>query len=259
MQRRKRVPRSKSGKSRQIVSTPTVNPADYEIQEPPTWKPPRWLSEFAHNEVWPFLDSHREAGTSALARWLDSQGEHDERLRQLANLDVEKRRLACSPETEDMAQELETRISRRVQGFASAYNAAPFDLPLPPPRNRTLPPDACLAALTAVNDATRDPSQRIGPSDNTLFRILCRQVEELEQSHLPALRAMLRRTVPEPPAQLSGLTLVSGGFTFGDKVHELTGRPRDMLVALLNARYRRCTLSQLREAMNIDDESVSYP
>jgi len=258
MPKRKRATRRKSANSQRAVAAANVNPADYEIEDSPTREHPRWLADFARDAVWPFIDSHRKAATAALARWLDCKAAHDERLRQLANLDVEKRRLACSPETEDMAREVGNKIKQRVR-LITSYNTPPLDLPLPPPADRTLPPDDCLVALLAVNDETRDPSQRIGPTDSSLYLALCGKVRELKEPHLPALRAMLTMTVPKPPTRIAGLALAAGGFVFGERVYDLSDRPRDMLKVLLNSRHRRCTVSFLREAMKIDEESVTFP
>src|SRR5206468_2474146 len=55
------------------------------------------------------------------------------------------------------------------------------------------------------------------------------------------------------------LELVPGGFAYRGKVHELTGKPRDMLAALQISRDRRCTALELREAIHVDDEAVTYP
>jgi hypothetical protein len=55
-----------------------------------------------------------------------------------------------------------------------------------------------------------------------------------------------------------GLALIPGGFTYAGSVHNLTGRPRDMLRALLDSRHRRCTAAELREKLAVDDD-LGYP
>jgi len=62
--------------------------------------------------------------------------------------------------------------------------------------------------------------------------------------------------LPHPSA---GVDLIPGGFAYQGKPHNLTGRPRDMLAALLSSRFLRCTASELREKLGVDDEAVTYP
>jgi hypothetical protein len=65
-----------------------------------------------------------------------------------------------------------------------------------------------------------------------------------------------------PPGSEPGnqrIELIPGGFAFLGRPYKLTGRQRDMLEALLNARYRRCFASELREALGVDDEKVLFP
>jgi hypothetical protein len=76
-----------------------------------------------------------------------------------------------------------------------------------------------------------------------------RQVEAAVQSAGP--------TAPDTAGD--GLELVPAGFAFKGQVYDLTGKPRDMLAALLNARHRRCTVEDLRGALDVDDEAVNYP
>jgi hypothetical protein len=64
---------------------------------------------------------------------------------------------------------------------------------------------------------------------------------------------------PQDESLACGLELVPGGFTFRGHLQDLTGKPRDMLEALLQSRHRRCTVPELREALQIDDEAVSFP
>jgi hypothetical protein len=56
-----------------------------------------------------------------------------------------------------------------------------------------------------------------------------------------------------------GLELIPGGFCYKEKCHELAGRPLQLLEALLQTPLRRATRRELRKALGIDDESVSYP
>jgi hypothetical protein len=55
------------------------------------------------------------------------------------------------------------------------------------------------------------------------------------------------------------IEIIPGGFAYRGRPYDLVGRPRDMLEALLNARYRRATADDLRKAMGIDDETVNDP
>jgi hypothetical protein len=57
----------------------------------------------------------------------------------------------------------------------------------------------------------------------------------------------------------TSLQLVAGGFEYGGKVFNLTGRPLQLLEALLNAKHRRATVDQLRDKMGINDAAVEYP
>jgi hypothetical protein len=71
----------------------------------------------------------------------------------------------------------------------------------------------------------------------------------------PATPRAARRS--KQPSQK--IELVPGGFSFKGKVHDLTGKPRDMLSALLQARFHRCTVDQLRAAIRVDDDAVNFP
>jgi hypothetical protein len=73
-------------------------------------------------------------------------------------------------------------------------------------------------------------------------------------------RKVSRRNRVQPPRQQAGhIELAPGGFTLNGQVHELTGKPRDMLAALLESHYRRSTASDLRKVIGLDDEAVTYP
>jgi hypothetical protein len=60
-----------------------------------------------------------------------------------------------------------------------------------------------------------------------------------------------------PPA--ASLELAPGGFAYRGKVYDLIGRPQHMLKAILESHFRRCTASDLRDAIGVDDATVSYP
>jgi hypothetical protein len=57
----------------------------------------------------------------------------------------------------------------------------------------------------------------------------------------------------------AALELAPGGFAYRGKVFNLTGRPLDVLKAILKSRYRRCTASELRVALSVNEETVEYP
>src|SRR4051812_20732766 len=97
-------------------------PSDYDIEEPPAWEPPRWLCDFARDDVYPFLNAHREAAKAALGRWLAGRAKSNEFLRQLDLLDVEQRRLRCLAKTEEAQQALGARIEDRVSLLSGAYH-----------------------------------------------------------------------------------------------------------------------------------------
>jgi hypothetical protein len=62
------------------------------------------------------------------------------------------------------------------------------------------------------------------------------------------------------PRNESGIELVAGGFIFHGIPHNLTGRPREMLEALVNAApHHRLPAASLRQALGIDDLKVDFP
>jgi hypothetical protein len=177
-----------------------VNPADYDLPSSSHWDPPDWLLKFARDHVWPFVDSRPRAELiAALNRWLGCHAEKDEFLRQLALLDKERRRLAYLDGLEECERLLAAQIDDRIAHLAGAYNEPPLDLPFPPPRERTLSRDASLVALMALNDETRDHSQRIGPTDSSLYAIVCAEVRKLKRMHLAGLQAMITTAQQSPP------------------------------------------------------------
>jgi hypothetical protein len=62
--------------------------------------------------------------------------------------------------------------------------------------------------------------------------------------------------IPSPPA---GLELADGGFSYRGKTHPLTGRPRQLLGALLASRGGRTAVGRLRAEMGVDDLAVDNP
>ena len=57
----------------------------------------------------------------------------------------------------------------------------------------------------------------------------------------------------------SPVSLIAGGFLYGGKKTELSGRPYQMLCALLKLRFRSKSVTQLIDDMELDDDSVSFP
>jgi hypothetical protein len=177
-----------------------VNPADYDLPSLSHWDPPDWLLKFARDQVWPFVDSRPKAELiAALNRWLGCHAEKDEFLRQLALLDKERRRLACLGGLEECERLLAAQIDDRIAHVTGAYNEPPLDLPFPPPRQRTPSRDASLVALMALNDETRDHSQRIGPTNSSLYAIVCAEVRKLKRKHLAGLQPMIKTVQQSPP------------------------------------------------------------
>jgi hypothetical protein len=56
----------------------------------------------------------------------------------------------------------------------------------------------------------------------------------------------------------SVLELAPGGFAYHGKPYILTGRPRQMLKALLESKFLRLSRHDLRKAMNLDDERDGF-
>jgi hypothetical protein len=57
----------------------------------------------------------------------------------------------------------------------------------------------------------------------------------------------------------ANVELIPGGFLYKGKTHDLTGRPLEMLKALLKSCYLRLSASEVREALRVDDETVEFP
>jgi hypothetical protein len=74
-----------------------------------------------------------------------------------------------------------------------------------------------------------------------------------------AVAATHQRAAPTPPEDDRALRLIPGGFSYRGTSHDLAGRPREMLEALLGSPERRLTADQLRVAMKVDDAGVVYP
>jgi hypothetical protein len=193
-------------KARKRPGPPPINAADYDIQEPYTWQPPNWLRDFARDHVWPFIDEHQQAAKDALYRWLDHMARTDATAGMIRQLGQGKNRLELERRPgwerkhQQLTDEIEEILARQRQGINSG-NAARFASPLEMPFNRALSGDECLVALLALNDETRDHGQRVRPTDNPLFGVVCRDVHGLRNEHVPALEAMLRKAMREiaPP------------------------------------------------------------
>jgi hypothetical protein len=76
---------------------------------------------------------------------------------------------------------------------------------------------------------------------------------------LEMIDALAKCCKTSPPAKRTALELIQGGFSLHGKVQNLTGRPWDMLSTLLKSKHLRCTASELRQALSIDDAIVNYP
>lgn len=155
------------------MSTDTT---DYDLRELPAYDTPLWLAAFVRDEVRPFLHQHRQSALEALSCWRAEYTAHDAFLRHLAAL----------------AENSTTHAGSSQAPAPWAYNGPPLDLPLPPTPNRNWSCDQCMVVLLAVHDETRDPRDRLIPTDAGLFTALCCRVHQLTEEQLPDLRAMLR-------------------------------------------------------------------
>src|SRR5262249_36602950 len=139
------------------------------------------------------VDLHQETTKTALTRWLGRFAHYNELPRQIQQMEEVIRRLECQARTETLQQQtrahIEDMVLRLRSGISVSNTEAPLDFPLPPPLDRTLPLDDRLVALMALNDETRNPRQRIGPTKNILYGEVCRNVRGLTEEHLPRLKA----------------------------------------------------------------------
>jgi hypothetical protein len=62
-----------------------------------------------------------------------------------------------------------------------------------------------------------------------------------------------------PAGGAGPIALVPGGYTLGGRTYSLTGRPLALLRALLAAPGWCATAEQLRTALGVDDDQVTYP
>jgi hypothetical protein len=62
----------------------------------------------------------------------------------------------------------------------------------------------------------------------------------------------------QAPAPLP-LELIAGGFAYRGHPYDLTGKPLILLGELLKARFSRCTMDQLRQAGDWDDDLIEFP
>jgi hypothetical protein len=71
----------------------------------------------------------------------------------------------------------------------------------------------------------------------------------------------MRRVRGQLPGSAPGndLVLVPGGFQYRQKTYDLTGRPLQMLTAILNTNHHRCTRDELRRLIGVDDTAVTFP
>ena len=74
-------------------------------------------------------------------------------------------------------------------------------------------------------------------------------------------RRLKGRPVPPRPwdSEPASLTLISAGFVYRGKVHNLAGKPLKMLEALLASRWKRCSVADLIRDLEIDEDEVEFP
>jgi DNA-binding response OmpR family regulator len=141
------------------------------------------------------------------------------------------------PSSSPTLLEEETAILNRVRNqLADVKNSAKKDLP---PKIRE-------ELRLLLNTAIERIAQRLNaiPGQVAKVRRATRNVSEI--------------VLDKAEGPLS-LCMAPAGFFLGNQVHDLTGRPRDMLQRLLEAPHRRCTAAELRKSMDVDDESVDSP
>jgi hypothetical protein len=64
---------------------------------------------------------------------------------------------------------------------------------------------------------------------------------------------------PAPKSHAEHLALIAGGYVYRGEKHDLVGQPRKMLTALMVSYYGSCGIDELREALSLNDISVTYP
>jgi hypothetical protein len=115
-------------------------------------------------------------------------------------------------------------------------------------------------ALTTWDDSAKGADrQRVPPATLRQFEAA---VERLKGELLPG--GDPAKLTPPPRVDVrslldGGLRLAPGGFLYGGQFHNLTGRPLQMLTALLDAPFGRMTADELRKVMAVDDEAVEFP
>jgi hypothetical protein len=103
---------------------------------------------------------------------------------------------------------------------------------------------------------TEDCATRWGESIVGVKQALDRVMSMLALAPAGADRQQQKRV---PADGGNSLELIPGGFAYKGKDHDLIGRPRDMLEALVKSPHRRYTAVGLRKALRVDDEAVTYP
>ena len=87
---------------------------------------------------------------------------------------------------------------------------------------------------------------------------LKRGADQLARGLIGMLQEPHKDETTEPDKD-PGITLGAGRFVYANRFFPLTGKPLKMLGALLESRYRRCRRNDLRTALEIDDEALSFP
>jgi hypothetical protein len=82
--------------------------------------------------------------------------------------------------------------------------------------------------------------------------------EALSASLLSAQAAIGPQSTHDDSGQQSGIELIPGGFVYKGKQHDLTGKPRAMLEALLNSHFRRSEESDLYKVLDINPDAVEH-
>jgi hypothetical protein len=101
--------------------------------------------------------------------------------------------------------------------------------------------------------------QAVEPTPTTVHKFVVRDGKLYTEPMTPAELTAAFPPAPLPPRAGGGVTLVPGGFEYGGRRHDLTGRPVAMLQALLRSHHHSLTAEQLRVQMAVDDEAVDNP